>query len=142
MARRLDITRPINHRDYERRVTPQDRAATGSTGCTRSYDLRLLWNPTAATLTISVRYNASTEVINLTRTSVPDDIKAAIDAHSEFIVDEVECEVEGAGALWQSNALVTLPPGATIVAHSASMTSREYSPTAEWRVDICGCVGV
>jgi len=142
MMRKLDVERPINHRDIERRQTPQDRPATGTTGCIRSYELRLLWNPTAATLTISVRYNSSTETINLTRTSTASDIKTAIDAHTEFVAAEVECTVEGSGELWRGNKVVTLPSGATITAHTATMTRRDFSPPPEFYVNLCSCAGV
>lgn len=112
-----------------------------SQGCTRSYDLRLLWNPTAAALTISVRYNAVTEVIDLDGFSDETDVMTAVDAHSEFVIDDVHCTAVSAGGFPSSNILLTLPSGATIVEHTASMTSGEYSPSAEFRVDICGCVG-
>jgi hypothetical protein len=135
---RLDVERPINHRDIPRRMTAQDRANTIS-GCATSYDLRLLWNPTAATMSIDVKLNGVTETISIGLTDDETDVKTAIDAHSEFVADGVHCTTSSAGGFPSSNILVTLPSGATITDHAATLTQRSGSPTPEFRVDICGC---
>jgi len=141
--KRLDVTRPINHRDIERRITPQDRGAAGNVNsCTRTYELRVLYSTTPATLTPSIRYNAVTEAIVLNGGDDAADIKAAIDAHSEFVAASVECTVEGAGTLLTGNMIVTLPSGATIVSHTASLTRVSiYDPNPDHYINICNCSG-
>ena len=108
-------------------------------GCVSSYDLRLLWNPTAATMSIDVKLNGVTEAISIALTDDETDVKTAIDAHSEFVADSVHCTATSAGGFPSSNILVTLPAGATITDHAATLTRRDGSPTPEFRVDICGC---
>lgn len=108
-------------------------------GCAASYDLRLLWNPTAATMSIDVKLNGVTEAIAIGLTDDEVDVKTAIDAHSEFVSDGVHCTTSSAGGFPSSNILVVLPAGATITDHSATLTRRDGSPTPEFRVDICGC---
>lgn len=133
----LDVERPINHRDIERRQTPQDRPNTSP--CALSYDLRLLWNPTAATMSIDVKLNAVTETISIGLTDDEIDVKTEIDAHSEFVANGLHCTTWSAGGFPSSNILVTLPGGALITNHTASLTQRVSSPVPEFRVDICGC---
>lgn len=111
-------------------------------GCVRSYAIRLWWNPTDATMLVDVKYNTVTETITLDRGDNVAAVKAAFDAHSEFVADSVECVVDGTGEMWQGNMLVTLPAGASITNHSATMTRRSiYNPDPEFTVDICGCTG-
>lgn len=110
--------------------------------CTRSYVIRLWWNPTAATMTLDVRYNSVTETISIGRTDDAAAVKTAIDAHSEFVAASVTCTVTGSGEIWQGNKLIELPSGASIVDHAATMTRRSiYDPNPEFTVDICGCTG-
>jgi hypothetical protein len=112
---------------------------SGAAGCRISYDLRLLYRPATAVLTITVLYDGVSEVIDIEKDDVAADIKAAIDAHSKFVEHEVECTVEMAGPLYSSNAFVVLPAGASITDHTASMTRGDLRPPPEFRVDICGC---
>jgi hypothetical protein len=111
----------------------------GGEGCTPSYDLRLLWNPTAATMSIDVKYNTVTETISIGLNDDETDVKTAVDAHSEFVIDDVHCTATSAGGFPHSNILLTLPSGASIVTHAATLTRRSGSPDPEFRVDICGC---
>lgn len=109
------------------------------TACIRSYDLRLLWNPSAGTMSIDVKFHDVTQTISIGITDDETDVKAAVDAHTEFVAAEVECTAESAGGFPSSNILLTLPSGATIVAHDSTLTPRSGSPDPEFRVDICGC---
>lgn len=108
-------------------------------GCVRSYDLRLLWNPEAADMSIDIEYNSVTETIHIAIDDDAIDVKTAVDAHTEFVLNEVECVCESAGGFPSSNIFLTLPEGAKIVDSASTLTRRSGSPTPEFRVDICGC---
>lgn len=132
-SRRIVNERPVRQRWQQQQPNQ---------GCVRSYVARLWWNPSAATMTLQVRYNSVTENISIARTDDAAAVKAAIDAHSEFVAASVECTVTGSGEMWQGNKLIVLPAGASIVGHSATMTRRSiYDPNPEFTVDICGCTG-
>lgn len=137
--KRLDVTRPINHRDIERRITPQDRSGPSTAGCIRTYDLRILWNPASGNCTIGVRYNSVTESISFARNATHSAVLALINAHSEFVAASVTASFSGAGSFPSANMVVRLPSGAEIVSHSDTLVSSGGSPVAEFRVDVCGC---
>lgn len=119
-------------------------AGSGSTSnnCRMTYELRLMWNPTEATITIHLKYNDVTEDIVITRGMTALEIQDELNTHSEIIAAGEGCSVGGAGHLYNSNMVVWLPEGATIEGFSAVMTTREYSPTAEFYINICSCRGV
>lgn len=137
-ARRLDIERPINHRDIERRITPQDRGGK-ALGCARSYDLRILWQPTSGTCSIDILFNAVTETITFQFDDTHADVLAEVNAHSEFVAESVTASYLGAGSFPSANMVLVLPSGATITSHSETLVDAALSPEAEFRVDICGC---
>lgn len=98
-----------------------------------------MWNPTDAEITIQVKYNDVTEDVVITRGMTALEIQDEFNAHSEF--GGSGCSVGGTGGyLWNSNMILYMPPGATIEGFSAVMTTREYSPTAEFYLNTCACV--
>ena len=136
MGHPLDISRKVNHRDIERRVTQQDRPGK-SGGCSKRYSLGVYNNPSGGSCTIDVTYNAVTEAIALPYDSTAAEIKALIDAHTEFVVDSVECETESASDWPHGIVLVTLPGSATMVRVGETLTRRTGGYYPEFRVDIC-----
>jgi hypothetical protein len=131
-------TRVVTHPENLATLPTSHSAASD---CIETYEFKLMWNPTEATITLHVKYNEVTEDVEITRAMDAAAIQAALNTHSEFIAAGEFCSVSGAGYLYNSNMVVWLPAGATIEGFSAVMTTREYSPTAEFYVNICSCRG-
>jgi len=109
----------------------------GSSGCSKRYALGVFNNPANGAGSISVTYNAVTETIPLECDFTPEEIKDAIDAHSEFVIDTVECEVEAASDWPHGIVLVGLPPGATMYRVGDTLVKRAGGHVPEFRVDPC-----
>lgn len=137
MGHPLDISRKVNHRDIERRVTQQDRPGKSPGGCVQCYSLGMYNYPASGSGVIDVTYNAVTESIALPHDSTAAEIKALIDAHSEMALEPVECEVEAAADWPHGIMLVKMPPGATLFRTGQTLVRNTVAYLPEFRVDLC-----
>lgn len=114
----------------------------GPGGCVGTYDLRVLFSPSAGTGTISVTYNNVTENFTLQYDASSDDIKTAIDSHTQLSAAGLKCQViASTGALNNGNTLISVPQGATMRYVSSSLTRGSGSPVPEFKVWIAGSCG-
>lgn len=108
--------------------------------CTRQYNVKLWWAPDGGSASFALTYNAITETITINWDDSPTDLKAAVDAHAQFVAQGVACSAVGAGALRYHNCLLTLPDGASISGATHVLTQSdpdEHSPYLS--IDLCGC---
>ena len=107
-----------------------------------TYDIRVLFSPSAGTGIIAVTYNNVTENFTIQYDASSDDIKTAIDSHTQFAAAELKCQViASTGALNNGNTLISLPQGATMRYVSSSLTRGSGSPVPEFKVWIAGSCG-
>jgi uncharacterized protein YfaP (DUF2135 family) len=139
----LDVTREMNHREYRRRETTQDRPNT-SGSCPNRYVLEHLGNPTGGTSTIQLygTYNgvalagAMNAVIDWDATNT--EIKTALETANGYTADPLYGfpVIVSHGPLGLNAVTITLPAGVRLRVITDSLTPSTAYPYAS------SCCGV
>jgi len=112
---------------------------TGATQpCSGTYDFRINFSPAGGTATFTLTYNDVTEQIGVTYDMSSESLKAAIDAHSQYVADGVESViVDSTGTLSTGNIVMALPRGSTVRWFGSALNRGSGSPVPELRIYAC-----
>lgn len=112
---------------------------TGATQpCSGTYDFRINFSPAGGTATFELTYNEVTEQIGVTYDMSPEALKAAIDAHSQYVAAGIESViVDSTGTLGTGNIVMALPRGSRVAYFAAALTRGSGSPVPEFKIYAC-----
>ena len=112
---------------------------TGATQpCSGTYDFRMNFSPASGGASFDLTYKDVTERITVQFDTNADELKALIDAHSQYVADGVESViVDSTGDLDEGNIVMALPRGSCIRLAGGGLVRGSGSPVPEFKIYAC-----